>query len=93
MVGTAIPPGPSPLRGPGPTGNEDEEPIEIVGTALNVGYMGLDTDTVYDKEVGREVVEIGIAREQNDGGELLVQQRMEKQNVIQSRENLSKFLE
>ena len=30
LVGTAIPPGPSPLRGPGSTGNEDEEPIEIV---------------------------------------------------------------
>ena len=70
-----------------------EDCYKAMMSSLKVGYMGLDTDTVYDKEVGREVVEIGIAREQNDGGELLVQQRMEKQNVIQSRENLSKFLE
>ena len=40
-----------------------EDCYKAVMSSLKVGYMGLDTDPVYDKEVGREVVEIGIARE------------------------------
>ena len=39
-MGTTTPPGPIPLRGPWSSGNEDEEPLEIVGTALMVGDVG-----------------------------------------------------
>jgi len=42
-----------------------EDCYKAVVSALKVGYMGLDTASVYDneKEVGRAVVESGVARE------------------------------
>ena len=65
MVGTTTPTGPSPLRGPGSTGNEDEKPIEIVGTALKAVYMGLDTASVYVNE--KEVRDMCKREEKNIG--------------------------
>ena len=69
-----------------------EDCYKAVVSALKVGYMGLDTASVYDneKEVGRAVVESGVAREN-----LFIQTKLwrsfvgpakneEEKNVIQS---------